>query len=106
MQAWGLKKNRDGRSPVSKISDSEESTASLGDSEPLSVQHSPGEAIPCVDKRSENVSDVLASCRCERTGDVFPNDPASAHAASKSEKLEGQDTTRIIQSRSVSADAE
>jgi len=45
-QAFALKKYRRGTAPVSKMSDNEDATASLGHSEELSVQHSPGATIP------------------------------------------------------------
>jgi hypothetical protein len=47
--ARALKKYRDRWSPVSKISDNEDATSSLGHAEVLSVEHSVGDAIPDVD---------------------------------------------------------
>jgi hypothetical protein len=44
--AFGLKKYFDRCGPVSKTSGKKDSVASLGDSEVLSVQHSPAKAIP------------------------------------------------------------
>jgi hypothetical protein len=44
--ALGLKKYRSGSGSGSKMSDKEDTLASLGHSEELSVQHSPCEAIP------------------------------------------------------------
>jgi hypothetical protein len=45
-QAFWLKKNRCGTSPISKISDNEHTLAALGQSEILSVKYSVGEPIP------------------------------------------------------------
>jgi hypothetical protein len=45
-QALALKKYRCGRSPVSKMSDNEHATPSLGHSVELSVKRSIGEPIP------------------------------------------------------------
>lgn len=45
-QAAGLKQYRSGPSPVSSVDDSEQTTASLGHSEELSVQHPPAEPPP------------------------------------------------------------
>ena len=45
-QAISRKKYRCGTPPVSKMSNNEDSTASLGHSDELSVQHSPGATIP------------------------------------------------------------
>jgi len=44
--AFGLKKYFDRCGPVSKTSGKEDAITSLGDSEVLSVQHSPAKAIP------------------------------------------------------------
>ena len=60
--AFGLKKNLGGTS-VSKMSDNEHSTASLGDSEVASVQHSVGPPIPEIAQRPEDVSHVPSSVR-------------------------------------------
>jgi len=57
-QALAVKKYRDGRSPVSKMSDNEDPTAALGDSEELSVQNSPGEPIPELAQRPEEAAKV------------------------------------------------
>jgi hypothetical protein len=48
-----LKKNRCGRTPVSKISDNEDATASLGYSNELSVKDSVGDTIPELPKPTE-----------------------------------------------------
>jgi len=57
-QAVGLKKNLRGSTPVSKTCDNEDSTATLRDSEVLSVQHSVGEPIPELDQRPEEGTKV------------------------------------------------
>lgn len=54
--ALGVRSYLEGRSPVSKMSDNEESTASLGDSEVLNVQHSVGEPVPELRHGPEEVS--------------------------------------------------
>jgi hypothetical protein len=46
LQAVVLKEYRCGTSPVSKISDNEDASAPLWNSEILSVKHSPGDTIP------------------------------------------------------------
>jgi hypothetical protein len=60
-QAFGLKKYRRGTTPVSKISDNEDAAAALGHSEVLSVQHSPGAAIPELNQRPEDGSKIPSS---------------------------------------------
>jgi len=82
-QALALKKYRNGRSPVSKISHNEDATASLGDSEELSVQDSPGEPIPEFRQRPEEGAKVPSSRRRQDAGDVFPDDPAGTHEVNK-----------------------
>ena len=62
-QALGLKKYRDGRPPVSKISDKEDSTATLGNSEELSVQDSVGKMIPAFSQRLGKVTEVDPAVR-------------------------------------------
>ena len=62
-QAVGLKKYRDGRPPVSKISDKEDSTATLGNSEELSVQDSVSKMIPAFSQRLGKGTEVDPAVR-------------------------------------------
>jgi hypothetical protein len=55
-QAVELSQYRRGSSPVSKISDNEDATPSLGYSEKLSVQNSVGDPIPAFDQHPEEGS--------------------------------------------------
>ncbi len=105
-QAFALKKYRRGTTPVSKMSDNEDTTAPLGHSEELSVQHSPGATIPELRQRPEDGAEVAPAVRRQNAGNVFPNDPAGPKAASKPTKLDGQVATRIIQAASSSRDGE
>jgi hypothetical protein len=57
-QAFGLKKYRCGRSPVSKVSDKEHTAASLGHSEVLSVKNPVGEPIPELPQHPEEGSKI------------------------------------------------
>jgi hypothetical protein len=59
--AVGLKKNLGGSTPVSKTRDNEDSTATLRDSEVLSVQHSVSEPIPEFDQRPEEGTKIFSS---------------------------------------------
>ena len=63
LQAVALKKYRGGISPVSKISDNEDATAPLWNSEELSVKHSVGEPIPEFDQPPENGTKVPSAVR-------------------------------------------
>jgi len=62
-QALALKKYRRGTAPVSKMSDNEDATASLGHSEELSVQHSPGATIPEFRQRPEDGAKIPSAVR-------------------------------------------
>jgi hypothetical protein len=57
-QAFALKKYRSGTSPVTKISDNEDTTASLGNSEVLSVQDSVGPPVPEFSQRPKDGAKV------------------------------------------------
>ena len=105
-QAFALKKYRRGTSPVSKMSDNEDATASLGHSEELSVQHSPGATIPEFRQRPDDGAKVPPAVRGQDTGDVFPDDPPRPQSASKPAKLDGQVATRILQAATSSGEGE
>ena len=105
-QAFALKKYRCGTSPVSKMSDNEDATASLGHSEELSVQHSPGATIPEFRQRPDDGAKVPPAVRGQDTGDVFPDDPPRPQSASKPAKLDGQVATRILQAATSSGEGE
>jgi hypothetical protein len=56
-----LKKYCGGRSPVSKMRDNDDATASLRDSEVLSVQHSVGPPIPEFFQRPDDGAKIPSS---------------------------------------------
>jgi hypothetical protein len=60
-QARRLKKYCGGTTPISKISDNEHATPSLGHSEVLSVKHSVGEPIPEFPQPSKEGTKVPSS---------------------------------------------
>jgi hypothetical protein len=105
-QARALKKNRSGTSPVSKISDNEDTTTTLGHSKILSVKHSVGEPIPAFDHAPEEGTKVPSSVARQNSGDILPHDPAGAKAISQSHKRKGQVAALVSQSCSQSCDAE
>ena len=105
-QAFPLKKYRHGTAPVSKMSDNEDATASLGHSEELSVQHSPGATIPEFRQRPDDGAKVPPAVRGQNAGDVFPDDPPRPQSASKAAKLDGQVATRVLQAAASSGDGE
>jgi hypothetical protein len=104
-QAFGVKKNRCGTSPVSKISDNEHTTASLRDSEGeaacshvLSVKHSVGEPIPELPQAPEEGTKIPSSVARQDAGDIFPNQPAGAIASSDGKIGEHEVSARVVQS--------
>jgi len=105
-QALALKKNRSGRSPVSKMSDKEDAPAPLGNSEVLSVQHSPGEAIPEFSQRPDDGGKIPSAARGQHSGHVLPDDPAGATSASQTAKLKGQVAAFVVQTSSEAGDGE
>src|SRR5208282_762673 len=102
-KAASLKENRSRPSPVSKMSDNEDPAPSLGNSEMLSVQHSVGEPVPEFPQRPEDGAKGSPAVVRQDTGDVFPENPLGFLDASNSEKVEGQDATRIIQPKPLSS---
>jgi len=112
-QAFGLKKYRGGRSPVSKISDNEHTASPLGNgtgkaacSDVLSVQHSVGPPIPEFAQAPEEGTKVPSAARRQDAGDVLPNHPLGPVAVNQSQIDEGQVAARIVQSFSKPGDAE
>ena len=75
--ALGLKKYRSGRGSGSKMADKEQTVASLGQSEELSVQHSPRAAIPEFAKGPEKAPEGVGAVG-QNSGDVLPEDPPRA----------------------------
>jgi hypothetical protein len=106
LQAVALKKYRCGRPPVSKISDNEHASASLGNSKVLSVKHSVGEPVPEFDQPSEYGTKIPSSIGRQDAGDVLPHHPAGPESLSQPKIFEGQVTTVVCQSASESRDAE
>ena len=105
-QALGLKKYRCGRSPVSKMSDNVDSAATLGDSEKLSVKHSPRARIPDVVQRPEECPEVPSAVCRKNSGHVFPDNPLWTHDRKNLCKDQGQSAALSGQSRALSGDGE
>src|SRR6185437_14467076 len=105
-QAVELSQYRCGNSPVSSMSDNEDTAAALGYSEKLSVQNPVGDPIPALDQHPEEGSKRPSSVNGQDTGDVLPHQPSGPDSISKSSKLDGEVAARIIQSRSFTGDGE
>jgi hypothetical protein len=73
--ARGLKKYLDRCGPVSKTSGKEDAAASLGDSEPLSIQYSPRHAIPEVIQVTQDGGEVASVVDAKEPGYVLAKEP-------------------------------
>src|SRR3990167_6792653 len=105
-QAFALKKYRCGRSPVSKMSDNEDTTAPLWNSAVLSVKNPVGEPIPEFPQPSEEAAKIPSFIRGQDAGDVLPDHPAWPQSISNCKEDEGQVATRIVHPLSESFDRE
>ena len=74
--AIGVKKYFCGTGPVSKTSDNEDTLATLGDAEVLSVQHSPCHAIPEFIQGLDDGKEVSSAIDREKTRYVFADEPS------------------------------
>src|SRR3546814_20255236 len=97
-QAFALKKYRCGRSPVSKISDNEDATAPLGNSEVLSVENAVGEPIPEFAQRPEEGAKIPSAVAGQYARDVFPDRPPRPVSVGDGEIGEHEGASRIFQS--------
>lgn len=88
------------------MSDKEDTTAALGDSKVLSVQHSPSEPIPELSQRPEDGTKVPSASAGQDTGDVFPEDPPRAKLANQAHELKGKVSAFVGESAPESSDAE
>jgi hypothetical protein len=88
------------------MSDKEDTSPSLWNSEVLSVQHSPGAAIPEFDQRPDDGTKVPSAVAGQDTGDVFPYQPRGPESSSQAAILEGQVAAVVIHSASKAGDAE
>jgi hypothetical protein len=106
--AVGLKKNLCGSTPVCKTRDNEDSTATLRDSEVLSVQHSVSEPIPEFDQRPEEGTKVrsFGFTRTEQAWDVLKDEPSGLELISDSNKHETEVAPRVVESLAESGDGE
>ena len=91
---------------VTKMRDNEDSTASLGNSEVLSVQHSVGPPIPEFSQRPEEGSKIPSSVRRQDTGDVFPDQPRDSQVFCQSEVDEHEVSSGVVESFAETGDRE
>jgi hypothetical protein len=102
--AFWLKKYRSGMGSVSKTSDKEHTLASLGQSEVLSVKHSPGVPIPELPQRPEDSSKRPSPVIGQNAGDVLPSQPAGPKALNQRQPLKGEVAARVIQAEALSSE--
>ena len=88
------------------MSDNEEATAALGDSEELSVKHSPCEMIPALGQRPDECPEVPSAVSRKSSGDIFPDDPHRENFRNNADKVHGQSATFIGKPTAFSCDAE
>jgi len=93
-------------SRTTEMSNNENSSTSLGNSEVLSVQHSVGETIPAFRQFPEEGTKVPSASRRQDTIDVFPDDPARALLLSDFEECERELPSRVVESEPLSSETE
>jgi hypothetical protein len=91
---------------VSKTCDSEDSTAALGNSEMLCVQHSVGPPIPELAQRPEEGSQDPSSVNRQDTWDVLPNHPTGSKVGNDAKVGEGEVSACVVKSFAESSDGE
>jgi hypothetical protein len=104
--AFGLKKNLGGTGRVSKTSDNEHTTASLGHSEVLSVKHAVGEPIPELAQRPEDGAHVPSVSRRQEARDVFDDNPPRSEFVSESHEFVKESATLARETGAAPGDAE
>lgn len=93
--AFGLKKYRSGGGVVTKTADKEDTLAALGQSEELSVQHSPRHAIPELRHCPDDGAKGSPSVNRENSGDVLPHEPARANRSNQFRKFKSEVTALV-----------
>src|SRR5690606_35200703 len=104
--AFGLKKYLDGTGCVSKTSDNEHTTASLGHSEVLSVKHTVGVPIPEFCQRPEDGSHVPSAVGRQKSRDVLDNHPTGTEFIKDASELEEESGPLASQSSTASSHRE
>lgn len=85
------------------MADKEDTTATLGDSEVLSVQYPPADAIPEFDQRLEDDGKVPPTGAVEQTRDVLKQQPAGTEASSEAYDLEEQPAPRASEASTLTS---
>jgi hypothetical protein len=88
------------------MSNNEDSTASLGDSEVLSIKHSPCDTIPELSQRCEYDSEIASRVGGKETRDVFDDEGFGFGFAEESFDLPEEFAAFAFKACSSSCDAE
>jgi hypothetical protein len=88
------------------MSDNEDATAPLWNSEVLSVEDSPGEAVaPAFGQEVEEGSEGSPGISGQDSGDVLPEDPTRTEPYNERNELDGEPTSLSSQASAKSRDA-
>jgi len=91
---------------VTKTCDNEDSTASLGDSEPLSVKNPPASPIPHVCQRPDEGGEVPSGVRAEDSRYVFPNEVSWSDTFNQFKIREHNSSAGVLETASAAGCAE
>jgi hypothetical protein len=103
-QAFGESKYF-GSGDASRMSDNEETTAALRNSEPLAVQNSPGDAIPELNKGADNGAEIPSSAGGEQTRYILPDNPGGAELSDEPVELPPERATVASQAAALACNA-
>jgi hypothetical protein len=81
---------RRGTGCISKTSDNEDSTPTLGHSEPSRVQNPVGPPIPDVGQTAENDTEIASAMGAKESGNIFNNHPLWPQLGHDSSELKPQ----------------
>jgi hypothetical protein len=91
---------------VSKTCDNEDTTASLGNSEPLSVKNPPISPIPHVGQRLDEAAKVFAVRGGQYTRDILPYNPSWLDTLNQLKVREHNSASIISEAGALPCDAE
>ena len=105
-QAFAVKQYRRRWSPISKVSDNDNTPPPLGHSVELSVKNAVGEPIPEFPQAPEEGTKGASFVDRQNAGDIFPNHPLRAKPVNKAQKFEGEISPLSSKAFSKAGDAE
>jgi hypothetical protein len=93
-----------GSTVVSKTCDNEDTTASLGNSEPLSVKNPPANPIPHVAQRPDEGAKVPSLVRGKHSWDILPDDPSRSDTLNQPKVREHNSSSGVIETATLAGD--